>query len=214
MQREGFCGDFYGSSDMKENVMTIRKLDTHEVRDVYRKYLRNDFPRNERRPLWNIMNMRRQKQYICYGVFCENRLVCYVFFVTLTVGSRNCCLLDYFAVMPELRGSGIGSWFITQFEKYIQHMDLVIVETENPDKAKNCAERAVMESRLSFYLRNGLRDTGVMVETFGVPYRILELPLAGKKSEVTQEEVRSVYEAFYHVLMTERMFQKYICFPE
>lgn len=192
--------------------MMIRKLDTHEVRDVYRKHLRNDFPRNERRPLWSIMNMRRRQQYVCYGVFHENRLVCYAFFVTLIQDGRKCCLLDYFAVLPELRGRGIGSWFLTQFESHMHHADLILVEVENPDRAGNRAEKDAMESRMSFYLRNGMKDTNVLVETFGVPYRILEFPLSREKSETAQDEVRRVYEAFYRVLMTERMFQRHIRF--
>lgn len=196
---------------MNQNNMMIRKLNTHEIRDVYRKYLKSDFPRNERRPLLHIMSLRRRQQYICYGVFCENRLVGYAFFVMLLLGGKRCCLFDYFAVIPKLRGSGIGTWFITHFEEYIRHMDLIILEAENPDRAKNQAEKTTMESRLAFYLRNGLRDTGILVETFGVPYRILELPLRRKKSEITQEDARAVYEAFYRVT-TKRMFHRFVRF--
>lgn len=195
---------------MKQSNMRVRKLDTHEVRDVYRRYLKRDFPRNERRPLWSIMSMRRRQQYVCYGVFCGDRLVCYAFFVGIILGGKRYCLFDYFAVIPGLRGNGIGSWFITEFEKYIQNAELILIETENPIQAKTREERAVMESRLSFYLKNGLRDTGVRAETFGVPYCILEFPLSRKKSETTEGEVRSAYEALYRAMMTERMFHKYI----
>lgn len=188
-------------------------MDTHEVRDVYRKYLRKDFPRNERRPLWSIMSMRRRQQYVCYGMFCEGRLAGYAFFVTLALRGKKCCLIDYFAVVPKLRGKGMGSWFITQFEKQIPRTDLILVEVENPDRAKTQAERDVMESRLVFYLKNGLRDTGVLAETFGVPYRILELPLFGTQSGTPQEEIRTVYGEFYRTLLTEKMFQKFIQFP-
>lgn len=156
--------------------------------------------------------MRRRQQYVCYGVFCGDRLVCYAFLAALSRDGKRYCLFDYFAVIPELRGSGIGSWFITEFEHYIRNMDLIIVETENPAWAKTRTERAVMERRMSFYLRSGLRDTGVRAETFGVPYCILELPLSRKKPENTKEEIRSVYESFYRTMMTEKMFQKYIRF--
>lgn len=130
----------------------------------------------------------------------------------LTLKGQRCCLFDYFAVIPQLRGSGVGTWFITHFEEYIRHMDLIILETEDPDTAKNQEEKAVMESRLAFYLKNGLLDTGILVKTFGVPYRILELPLSRKKSETTREEICSAYEAFYRITLPEKVFHKYVRF--
>lgn len=201
---------------MRTDDLTIRKLRTHEVRDVYRKYLRNDFPRDERRPLRQIMRMRRSRQYECCGVFCEGRLVCYAFFIMPVLQGMRCCMLDYFAVLPQLRGSRIGSWVISQLETCIRHMDLILVEVEDPDREKDPIKKAVQERRLSFYLRNGLRDTSVRVETFGVPYRILEVPLSQKRpeaaQEITQEEIRRAYGAFYRIPLKKGMFDRYIRF--
>ena len=199
---------------------TIRRLSTHEVRDVYRKYLKNDFPRNERRPLWNILSMRRRRQYECFGVFCGGGLVCYAFFVTLVLDGKRCCLLDYFAVLSEHRGSGIGSWFLSQLGKCMRTADMVLAEVEDPDREDDPEKKTVQERRLSFYLKNGLRDTAVRVETFGVPYRILEAPLArrapgaGAKAAAAAapEEIRSAYRAFYRRLLVNRAFDRYIRF--
>lgn len=205
---------------MRGEDRTIRRLNTHEVRDVYRKYLKNDFPRNERRPLWNIMSMRRRRQYECYGVFCGGGLVCYAFFVTLVLDGKRCCLLDYFAVLSEHRGNRIGSWFLAQLEQCMQTADLVLAEVEDPDREDDPERKAVQERRLSFYLKNGLQDTAVRVETFGVPYRILEAPLAHKAAGAGEETaavaapegIRSAYGAFYRRLLVNRTFDRYIRF--
>lgn len=218
--------------------LRIRRLSTHEVRDVYRKYLKNDFPRNERRPLGNIMSMRRRGQYVCCGAFGENGLAGYAFLIVLALGGKQCCLLDYFAVLLALRGRHIGSGFLSRLRRSMQTADLLLVEVEDPDREDDPEKRAVQERRLSFYLKNGLRDTSVRVETFGVPYRILEVPLSRKKAEAAeapvsrekaaaaevllsrggtdaaaaQREIRSAYKAFYRTRLTERAFDRYIHF--
>lgn len=199
---------------MHADGLRIRRLSTHEVRDVYKQYLKNDFPRNERRPLGNIMSMRRQGQYVCYGVFSENRLAGYAFFIVLAPGGKRCCLLDYFAVLPALRGRRIGSLFLNRLERYMRTAERILVEVEDPDREKDPGKKAVQERRLSFYLKNGLCDTAVRVETFGVPYRILEVPRSRKKADgaVQQNEIRSAYAAFYRTRLTKRAFDRYIHF--
>lgn len=198
---------------MRADEMKIRRLSTREVRDVYKTYLKNDFPRNERRPLWNIMRMRRRGQYGCYGVFCENRLAGYAFLIVLDLNGKRCCLLDYFAVLPALRGRHIGSWFLSRLERSIRQADRILAEVEDPDREENPEKKAVQERRLSFYFKNGLRDTAVRTETFGVPYRILEVPLSrGKSDAAAQKEIRLAYEAFYRTLLTKRAFDRHIHF--
>lgn len=197
---------------IKTDELTMRRLRTHEVRDVYRKYLRNDFPADERRPLRQIMRMRRGGQYECCGVFCGGKLACYAFLIWPASKKNRCCLLDYFAVLPQLRGCRIGSRAISQLEKYVRHTDLILVEVEDPDKERDPAKRAVQERRLAFYLQNGLQDTAVRVETFGVPYRILQIPLAQKRPAPTREEICRNYEAFYRLPLKKGAFDRYIHF--
>ena len=197
---------------IKTDELRVQRLRTHEVRDVYRKYLRNDFPRDERRPLGHIMRMRRLRQYDCCGVFYEGRLVCYAFLILSVQGEKRYYMLDYFAVLAELRGSRIGSWFLPQLEQYVRHPDLILVEVEDPNREKDPAKRAVQERRLAFYLKNGLRDTSVRVKTFGVPYRILEIPLSGEKPEASREEICRAYEAFYRLPLKKGVLGRCIRF--
>ena len=121
-------------------------------------------------------------------------------------------MLDYFAVLAELRGSRIGSWFLPQLEQYVRHPDLILVEVEDPNREKDPAKRAVQERRLAFYLKNGLRDTSVRVKTFGVPYRILEIPLSGEKPEASREEICRAYEAFYRLPLKKGVLGRCIRF--
>lgn len=194
--------------------LRVQKLRTHAVRDVYRKYLRNDFPRDERRPLRHMMRMRRGGRYECYGVFCKSRLVCYAFFILAAGEQGRRCMLDYFAVLPEMRGSGIGAWFLSQMERLLPQTDLILAEVEDPDREADPDKKAVQERRLKFYMQNGMVDTGIRAETFGVPYRILRAPLPQKKPEAAREEICRTYEGFYRLPLKKGMFETCIRFTE
>ena len=69
---------------------------------------------------------------------------------------------------------------------------------EDPDTAKDEAERALRERRLHFYLRGGCRRTDLTATVFGADYRILEVPAARVH---TTEELRAVYTGIYQSIL-------------
>ena len=91
--------------------MDIRTLTIEEIRQTYKEHLRYDFPPDELKPLDRIEVSINEGKYLCIGAFGEDgKLVAYAFFVM--TGDK--CLLDYYAVIPELRGKGIGSAFLSE----------------------------------------------------------------------------------------------------
>lgn len=65
----------------------------------------------------------------------------------------------YFAVMPELRGKGMGQQILTQLIKKYEGQTCVLdMESPYQDPCPNPEQR---KRRYEFYLRNGFRDTNV-----------------------------------------------------
>ena len=65
----------------------------------------------------------------------------------------------YFAVLPELRGKGLGQQILTQLiKKYAGHTCVLDMESPYQDPCPNPEQR---RRRHEFYLRNGFRDTDI-----------------------------------------------------
>jgi len=84
----------------------IRTMTEQELKKVYAEYMMIDFPEDERKPLHVILSRFRKKQNLC---------LCYVEgddikgYSILEFSEKNRCLLmDYFAVLPDVRNQGIG----------------------------------------------------------------------------------------------------------
>ena len=100
---------------------------------------------------------------------------------------ERAAILDYFAITPSKRGGGYGGQVIrrllNQFEgkKYIFE-----IEMQDP-AAENALERS---RRKQFYLRNGLRETGVLANVYDTDFELLT-----PDGELTYEEyVRVLYD--------------------
>ncbi len=136
----------------------------------------------------------RADRYVCLGFYEAAGLRGYGFFATLPAENGGLhYLLDYFAILPAYRGQGLGAAFLPAMLARLPDAASVIGEAENPACAANEADRALRERRIRFYLRCGVRDTGVTACVWGVEYRLL---FFGGRA-LSQDAVRRVYGAFY-----------------
>ena len=182
--------------------MKIRELTLSEIRKIYKEYLYYDFPDDERKPLSRIEKSIRDGQYICIGAFSEGEeILAYAFFVFF----QEKCLLDYYAVVPKMRGKGIGSDFLSSAVKSTS-FGVTIIEIEDPDTGSP-KEKKERRRRLSFYLKAGCVNTHVRVIGFGVDYLLLEYPLHGSH---TEEEIAEGYKDTYRSILPKRMFERNI----
>lgn len=85
----------------------FRELTSGEVRDIYNRYMKQDFPPQELKPLKNIERMRERGEYSCYGSFEDGRLKAYAFVAEPRGGGM--VLLDYLAAVSDERSAGHGS---------------------------------------------------------------------------------------------------------
>ena len=186
--------------------MQTRELTIEEIREVYKKYLYYDFPADERKPLSRIEKSIRDGRYLCVGAFDEEgRFLAYAFFVFI----EDTCLLDYYAVVPSMRGKGIGSPFL-QLAIRTAGFPMTIIEIEDP-RSGDTEEKTARERRLDFYLNAGCVNTNVHVLAFGVEYLLLEYPLQGTHE---REELSEGYRSIYRSILPKSMFEKNISIIE
>lgn len=158
----------------------VRRLNIEQINILHKKYMKRDFPANELRPFSMIKRMLKKEQYVVYGAYSDNKLVGYCCF--LLSGNSGIALLDYFAVQEGMRGCGIGSKLFCSIagliKKEYKHTQVILIECETPEKAKNNNERLIREKRIRFYEKNGAYVTDYCWCAFNVEYNLLALPVS------------------------------------
>ncbi len=182
-----------------------RTLTRNEIADTYNRYMKNDFPKDELKPLARIFYSLDNGQYVCYGIFDEDKLCGYAYFAVLNE-DRKYYLLDYFATVDGMRGKGVGSEFLAMLYSQLSDAEMVICEAESPDGTAG-EKLELRKRRIDFYLHNRYIATGVNATAFCVDFVLLELDLGKKHSK---DEVREYYLKLYRSFLPEKMFKENI----
>ena len=151
----------------------FRELTSDEVRDIYNRYMKQDFPPQELKPLKNIERMRERGEYSCYGSFEDGRLKAYAFVAEPRGGGM--VLLDYLAAVSDERSAGHGSRMLGFLREDCAGKGGILIEAEDPAFAADEADGEIRRRRIRFYDKNGSRDTGVRAVVFATEYVILHL---------------------------------------
>lgn len=107
--------------------------------------------------------------------------------LAITVLYKDMVLLDYFAVNRRLRGRNYGSRALQMLkERYADRRLILEIELPEDPQAPNPQERL---RRKHFYLKNGMKETGIKVCVFRVPMEVLT---AGKT--IDYDEYYALYE--------------------
>ena len=86
------------------------------------------------------------------------------------LSDSNTVLLDYFAVSPDKRSSGIGGRALKLLLDRITGKKLIFEIEMQDDNALNAEDR---RRRKSFYLKNGIKETGVFVNVYNTDFELL-----------------------------------------
>ncbi len=181
-------------------MATIRQLKLNEIKKIDEHYIKQDFPKRERRSFFNIALYYKSKRYFCYGYFENDRMLAYACLIFLK--DRDYALLDYFAVIKELRDHGIGSKFLKILMSELPINKGIFIENENPDFAKSKKKKEKRYRRINFYLENGAVLTNSKYLLFGVNYNILFLPQNDIKIEEEDfpDIISKMYKEIYSLL--------------
>ena len=181
--------------------MYLSILSIEQVADIYHEHMKYDFPPDEIKPLQIIVDAINEKRYLCYGIFSDDVIVGYMFIIKLPM--REDYLIDYLAVYPEYRNSGVGSCALGLISRQLLHADSIILEVEDPEYAQNDSDRVLQTRRYHFYQRNGFADTGVRAKAFGVPFVLLEI---GGAHAHSSEEVAKLYRDHYKSMLPRALY--------
>lgn len=146
------------------------------------------FPASEKKPFEFILQKRETGNFEILEIADETGDFCGLAIMMLY---QELVLLDYFAIAPERRGTGVGSTVLKALqEKYVGRKFMLEIESTVGLNVEDAAESNVTgmslqvrelpasekQARLrrkSFYLRNGMRPMDFQVELFGVEMEIL-----------------------------------------
>lgn len=173
-------------------MLTLRRLSEAELREVFLRDMRRDFPRSELKPMRTILQMCREGVYDALGAYDAEGMAAYAMVYRNPNGRAP--LLDYLAVEPGRRGGGIGgAWLSLLRAHYAQAFDALLIECEAPDRAPDAR---LARARLRFYEREGAQRTDLRATLFGVDYLILSLPLREERIDCACE-LSAIYERMF-----------------
>ena len=168
----------------------LKRMKLPEGKEVFDTHMVRDFPADEIKP-WEIMEKLCLEG--CYDMLAAELNGEMVGYAWQFRPGGEVVLIDYLAVFPEYRGSGIGSGILRALTEY--YREKLILESEFPQEAP---DQAMAQRRLGFYNRAGFEMTGVQVRLFGVRFHIL----AHGGDQNAKDHMRQIYEA---MLSPERM---------
>ena len=190
--------------------MLLRILDTEEISDIYNRYMVNDFPKAELKPLAHIINTTKKGLCFSVGMFKgagekEEVLLGYAVFI-LPDGYKY-GLLDYLAITGKNRGKGYGHIFFSLvkdfFNIHFPHIKGIFVECESVEGAADTKEKSGRIRRIDFYKDCGCIETRLGSRLFGVEYSILifnmEADIEGKisDSETWRNALNYIYKKMF-----------------
>lgn len=156
-------------------------LDLKYIRDLYR----ISFPDAERKPFSLIERKAAMGTMEILLVSEEGTRKG----LAITASDEELVLLDYFAVDPLRRGQGVGSEAL-QLLLALYSEKQFFLEIERPtEDAPNLEERIL---RKQFYLKNGMLETDIRIQLYGVPMELL-----ASRPGLTFEACRGLYRELY-----------------
>jgi len=172
--------------------MEIRAANGRELRKMKRIYL-EAFPRAERKPFRMMKKKARQGAMELLSILDGGRMVG----LAVTVRYQDVVLLDYFAISSSCRGWGYGSEALELLKKRYEGQRLILEIELTDGYAVNQKDRI---RRKKFYLKNGMKETGLCVRVFQVPMEVLTVG-----GSLTYEEYHAVYEHTIGIFFAKRV---------
>lgn len=159
-----------------------------------------DFPKSELRPYRNMRSLLRNNLYECFGLYTDGTLQAYACLVR-TAGNL---LLDYYAVIPALRSSGIGGRFLQHIAEHCNAKG-ILIEVESPRAATDSEALEICNRRIAFYQRNGARLTDVSGMVWHADFTVMYLPIT---QDIDDTEVLDSIMLIYRQILPSRWLKK------
>ena len=161
----------------------IREVRKEDYDALFKGHIKRDFARQERRPLAVLRRLYDRGQYTILTLHNDETGALMAYAALLYSTALDSMLLDYLAVEPEYRKTGVGSRFMREIAVW-RGTGGILIECESPKQAKNVAEKKDRGRRIAFYKKSGAVETGVCWFLRGIHFELLWLPVNKTLQEV------------------------------
>ena len=187
-------------------ILRLTDANTQEQLNKVRYLYEEAFPKSEKKPFEMILKGRKKGTYEIMAIENEEGG-----FQGLAIIMRygDLALLDYFAIHPMYRGTGVGSKALKALQKryegkkFLLEIESTIGAEATPEAAAGpgeAEEAAIRRRRKEFYLRGGMQPMDFLVNLFGVEMEIMTYDCS-----VTFEEYHSILEHSIPIAMAEKV---------
>lgn len=177
----------------------VKKINENEVDYIYHNFMVKDFPKAELKPLERIKYTMSTGMCEVLALYDWENIKSYA--VLIIPQNGEYVLLDYFAVVKNYRGTGIGHEMLGKIMKYIdrhkKHINGMFIECESPEYATSEYERIERERRIKFYKTCGCNETGFGSELFRVNYDILNINTDENYEEINLKDLELIYRQMF-----------------
>ena len=181
------------------NIMIV-KANLEEAKRLYKNYMEIDFPADELPNYNRFLQLTEKKMHTIYLYQKENQEVAYF----ITIEKENKVLITHLAVIKEFRSKGIGKVFLEEIKEFFKDKDMLIVEVEAEDRAKNEEELNIIKRRKNYYSRSEFCQVENMEYIlYGVIYDIL-IYTPNKENRYTNAEIKKIMEKIYDSIHLDR----------
>lgn len=177
---------------------SVKRLSEDSLTDIYNTYMKKDFPPSELKPLSHILRSAEAGFGFSLGIY-EEELAGYAVFILCE--ETRCALLDYFAILQDRRGQGMGHQAFSLFEAYFkEHMPEVeglYIESERVSAAENEDQHLTRQRRVAFYQSCGCEMTELRSVLFGVDYSVLYRRFGAQGQAASLEALDTLYKKMF-----------------
>lgn len=177
----------------------LKKINLKEFKDLYRKHIIKDFPKEERPNLNKFKKRIKSKNENAY-IYCENGKDKAYAIITML---DNYCFISFLAVYEEYRGEGIGTKLLKEISENFSNKKGIILEVESPQYAISEKDKIVREKRIRFYEKANYKIVENMeICLSSVMFNIMILNMLG--TNIDEKEIANEMECFY-----KNIYKKY-----
>lgn len=144
------------------NILTNGKEYKEQVYALYEEA----FPAEEKKPLGLMEELAAQGKMELLAIVEDGEFIG----LAMNMLSDKAALLDYFAIAADRRSGGFGGRAVRMLQERFDGRKYIFeIEKQDPE-ADNASDR---KRRKEFYLRNGLKETGIFANVYHTDFELL-----------------------------------------
>lgn len=124
------------------------------------------FPEEEKKPADFLEELQMQGKMELLAIEENGEFIG----LAINMLAEKTALLDYFAIAPDRRDEGYGSRAVRALQKRFENQKYIFEIEMQDEDAPNAEDR---KRRKAFYLRNGLKETGVFANVYHTDFELL-----------------------------------------